>query len=185
MTIAFGTAPDGTDDAINSFLNNFVQGGCLEMMPAKARFDPQDVSISESLRMYYLRTDDIASPRPLDKATAGCWRHLLFSDGSVVNDICVDVDTDGKPIVVSTSIDTPMTASTVAALQAAEDDPRTAGQDYEVRELHCVRPEYVAALWLHGVAGDLIVPMAPTVVAGPIAHHKVYDAADFLAWLKR
>ncbi|ARP80637.1 hypothetical protein CAL12_07160 [Bordetella genomosp. 8] len=185
MAIAFATAPTGADDTIHAFLNGFVGGGFLEQMPAKARFDPHDVSISECLRMYYLRDDDLAAARPLDQARPGGWRYLLVSGGSVINDICVDSDATGKPVVVSTSIDTPLTASTVAALLAAEADPRTAAQDYEARELYCARAEYVAVLWLHGAAGDLFVPMAPTVVAGPIAHHQVYDAATFLAWLKR
>ncbi|OZI23164.1 hypothetical protein CAL26_06705 [Bordetella genomosp. 9] len=185
MAIAFAIAPTGADDTIQVFLNGFIGGGFLEKMPAKARFDPNDVSISECLRMYYLRDDDLGSAQPLDQARPGGWRYLLFSGGSVINDICVDTDPAGKPVVVSTSIDAPMTASTVAALLAAEDDPRTAAQDYEARELYCARAEYVAALWLHGASGDLIVPMAPTVAAGPIAHHQVYDAATFLAWLKR
>lgn len=184
MSIVFADAPNNAEATIGSFLDSFVQGDFLNQMPEQARFDPSDVSITDGLQMYYLDADSVVSDQPLAKAVAGGWRYLLISGETAINDVCLDTGDDGKLGVVSTSIDTPMTQSTVVALQVAENDARTRASDYQARQLYYIDGNFCVALWLHATHDDLIIPMAPSMVSGSIELHKVYAAADFLTWLK-
>jgi hypothetical protein len=188
MAIVFGSASPNAEETISEFLNGFVEGGLLDKMPAAARFDPDDVSITDGLPMYYLDGDELDSGQPLATATAGGWRYLLISGGAAINDVCLDTGADGQLQVVSSSVDTPMTQSTVTALQIAEADERIRAKDYQARQLYYVDEFYFVALWLHGTDDDLIIPLAPSSVSEsksePIELHEIYAASDILAWLK-
>ena len=50
---------------------------------------------------------------------------------------------------------------TLEALRLARQLPQTKGQDYELRRLDIPAVQFVA-VWLHGKADDIIIPLPPT-----------------------
>jgi hypothetical protein len=76
----------------------------------------------------------------------------------------------------------PFVEETVNAVSQAEGLEAVARGDYEVRLLN-IPALYVMALWLHGEADDLLLPMPPTNES--LDAKKVYTPSDLLKRLKR
>ncbi|MCT8344140.1 hypothetical protein LG003_15150 [Photorhabdus kleinii] len=176
MTINFVSAPSGADSVIVSFLQDIIDGGSLSEADTNNKINTNDVSSSNPIKMYYVDYNEFEKTKSLIKAArATGWRYLLWSDGSVVSDLHLNMH-DENLIVSSMTLDGPIPVSTVEALLAAEMDSRVQQQSYEVRQLNlpwC----YFVALWLHNPIHDIIIPLKPTLIHD-ITIHKLYEVEE-------
>jgi hypothetical protein len=155
-------------------------------MPVEMRLE--GLSHSEPHPVFYVPLDALAAGKLLDAATQASWRYLLVQDDAAIAEAELSAGrrgakgTGAKALEFLGLTQGPFTAATIEALGAAEQLPRVAAADYELRLLK-VPAAYLVALWLHGAKDDILVPMGDP--PGGLKKNKAYTEAAVIKALRQ
>jgi hypothetical protein len=156
----------------------------------KTEMHPEEVAHSEPHPVYVATLDDLASGKLLDAAKQTSWRYLLVHSDAAVGEAELGARRRGAKGAKSAKgseleflglTHGPFTGATVDALHAAERLPQIAKADYEMRLLK-VPAVYLVALWLHGKAEDILIPMGQP--PGGLKKNKAYTEAGVIRALR-
>jgi hypothetical protein len=115
------------------------------------------VSLSAAHDVYSAGVDELAAGGGLASATAVARAFLVMDGPNAV--ASVEQDTEGGGV---SSTEGPFAEATARAIERAEEDPRLADGDYELRALR-VPGLYLIAVWLKDLNGDgdAVIPLDP------------------------
>jgi hypothetical protein len=115
------------------------------------------VSLSAAHDVYSAGVDQLAAGRGLASATPVARAFLVMDGPNAV--ASVEQDTEGGGV---SSTEGPFAEATARAIERAEEDPRLADGDYELRVLR-VPGLYLIAVWLKDLNGDgdVVIPLDP------------------------
>jgi hypothetical protein len=159
---------------------------------ARVEMRLEKMSHSEPHPVYYVPFDALAQGKLLAAAAQTSWRYLLVQDDAAMI-AEAELSAGGKrtskakgkrsakPLALLGVSQGPFTAATVDALHAAEQLPKVAAADYELRLLK-VPAVYLAALWLHGATDDILIPMGNP--PGGFKKNRPYSEKQILRALK-
>ncbi|KAF0865015.1 hypothetical protein [Pseudomonas sp. LD120] len=178
MQLTYPKAPANGVQQLRPALQAALQtrGFGINRLFANARANT--LSLSEAFRGYALSLEDLASGKGLDQACAGDWHYLVFAAGMSIAD--AQLREVAGMVEFSALNHGALAASTVSALNLAEQHPRLQGKAYELRLLF-VPALQVTAIWLHGINEALLIPLQPTPKS--LATHQLYSEAALLGLL--
>lgn len=175
MPVHLPDPPQGVPDKIRSKLHEFADGSKFSTKGLRgARKDQLDVSTPH--QVYTMGLDDIAAGAGLDQARPGGWRYLIEEGGQLVASAETEVTADGTH-EISQFTEGPFVAATDKAVKAVRNLPQLAAAGFELRLLR-IPAMYVMALWLHALAADLLVPLAPSPIG---KDGKLMPATEFFS----
>ncbi|HET7489681.1 MAG TPA: hypothetical protein VFJ85_17265 [Acidimicrobiales bacterium] len=179
MPVTQSTPPSEAEEAVRAALDHFA-GVPETRLHALAGTRPAELAPTVPHPVYTLGLSDLtAAGAGLGTTQATGWRYLLRQDDQVVASAETVADQAGRALF-SHFNSGPFVASTAAALSTAEGLAETQEGSYELRLLH-VPALYAMALWLHGDAGDLLIPLAPAPEG--IEANRAYPADELLGEL--
>jgi hypothetical protein len=130
--------------------------------------------------VYFVGLDDVSQGRLIAPARPTAWRYVLLDGDEVRAAAQLIVGDDGEVAGFSHVERGPFVQSTVAAIALAERIEAAQGGDYELRLLS-VPSLYLVALWMHGMSGDLLVPLDPA--PGSVETEGVYTEEQIFSAL--
>ncbi|ROL93469.1 hypothetical protein [Pseudomonas protegens] len=136
------------------------------------------LSLSQAFRGYALSLEDLANGKGLNQATTGDWHYLVFAGGVSIADAQL-TEVAGKVEFAALNHGA-LAASTISALNLAEQAPLLQGKSCELRLLF-IPALQVTAIWLHAADAEVLIPIDPT--PANLAAHQLYDAATLLSLL--
>jgi hypothetical protein len=118
---------------------------------------PRGVSLSAAHDVYSASVDRLAAGAGLASATPVARAFLVMDGPDAV--ASVEQDTEGGGV---SSTEGPFAEATAKAIERADEDPRLADGDYELRTLR-VPGLYLMAVWLKDLNGDgdVVIPLDP------------------------
>lgn len=118
---------------------------------------PRGVSLSAAHDVYSAGVDELAAGGGLASATPVARGFLVMDGPNAV--ASVEQDTEGGGV---SSTEGPFAEATAKAIERAEEDPRLADGDYQLRALR-VPGLYLMAVWLkdQNGDGDVVIPLDP------------------------
>ena len=122
--------------------------------------DIKALTVSHPSHVYY-PGPHLLTGRLLAGATFHAWRYLLLQGDHAVG--AVEFEPDGKTGKTPRWLDTEQSffdAGIMQGIRMASELPQVRKQDYELRFLEV--PNLLYAIWLHGKADDIIIPLPPT-----------------------
>jgi hypothetical protein len=118
-----------------------------------------DLAVAEPHQAFVVGLGDLAAGKLLKAARPAGWRYLLIQGTSAVAEIELDSGEGSRGSLDFRGLhQTPFSNATLKALRMAEELPQVKKQDYELRFL-TIPSVYLAAVWLHGDSGDIIIPI--------------------------
>jgi hypothetical protein len=167
----------------NQFLESFAAGG------------PPPNELAAPAPVYNLDLVDVVGPKGLKGARRVGWRHLVLQGDSVIAATEVP-EASARQTPSAAYEESSYATNCPLALEAAEALEEVAKHDFEVRMLR-IPALSTMALWLHGTAGDLLIPLSnqPTGDVGGLEGVAVasddglqpnvrYTAGDYLNQLR-
>ena len=179
--IACKAPPRGVASLVASVTELLRKKAVPPGMPVNVRLE--ELSHSEAHPVYTVPLDRLVEGKLLDAATLSSWRYLIVHDGEAIAEAELGVKARGAGQALQFAGLTrgPFVAATIEALRAAEKFPEVGKADYELRLLR-LPSVYLFALWLHGNAGDILVPMG-TPPAG-LKKNRPYSEAALVKALR-
>jgi hypothetical protein len=118
---------------------------------------PWAVSLSAAHEVYSAGVDELAAGRGLASASPVAHGFLVMEGSNAI--ASVEQDTEGGGV---SSTEGPFADATARAIERAEEDPRLADGEYELRALR-VPGLYLMAVWLKDLNGDgdVVIPLDP------------------------
>jgi hypothetical protein len=175
MPLHLPDPPAGVPDKVKSKLQAFAEGGKFSTKALRgAHKDRLDLSTPH--QVFTMGLEDITSGGGLDNAQPVGWRYLVEEGGQLLASAETTHGPDGTH-EVSQFNEGPFVAETDKAVKAVRKLPQLAAAGFELRLLR-IPALYVMALWLHGPATDLLVPLAPSPIR---KEGKPTPAAEFFA----
>lgn len=123
----------------------------------------EDLTIAEPHRWYDVGAADLASGHLLSSARSGSWRYVLIHGTNAVGVAEIfNADTNiGDDLRFGALYQTAFCNETLEALRKAKEMPQIQKQDYELRLVRISAINFFA-VWLHGKADEIILPLPPT-----------------------
>jgi hypothetical protein len=118
-----------------------------------------DLALAEPHQAFAVGLNDLAAGKLLKVARPAGWRYLIIQGTSAVAEVELGSDDGSRGQLDFRGLhQSPFSNATLKALRMAEDLPQVKKQDYELRFL-TVPAVYLAAVWLHGEDGDIVIPI--------------------------
>ncbi|MGC5703197.1 hypothetical protein J4P02_23665 [Pseudomonas sp. NFXW11] len=178
MQLTYPQAPAGAVQQLRPALQAALQTQGFGINRAFARARASSLNLSQGFRGYALSLDDLANGAGLAQARAADWHYLVFAGGVSIAD--AQLSEVAGHLEFSALNHGALAASTISALNLAEQAPALQGQSCELRLLF-VAALQVTALWLHGADSDVLIPIEP--VPGNLAAQQLYSEAALLGVL--
>lgn len=179
MPLQFSQPPPEASAAVTSRLDA-VRDSAQPTSRALGGADPGSLTPSSPHEVYVLGLKDLLSEDALGAAQMTGWRYLLGDEATAVSS-AETIVTGGGEHRFARFNSGPFVASTVTALETVADMPQVQTENVAPRLL-TVPALNLMAIWVHGSADDVLVPLAPApqgVEAG-----RQYDPAELFAGLQ-
>jgi hypothetical protein len=147
-----------------------------KMASAAGGAPPAAVSPSMPHVVYTLGLSDLAGGSHLTAAVPSGTGILLTDGNSVVGSIRMSATVGAPPTFQGLSHEGPLVQGIADAVHTAESAQAGKSATYEIRVLQ-IPALCLLALWLHGVADNLFVPISPA--PKPLLASQVYNEAQF------
>lgn len=157
--IVYPKEPDGGRQMAMQFASEFVG---KNLPPFKGIETTNDLTFGHALPCY--GAGDLANGQLLIGAKLGWngqqpWKYVFLHGSNVIGNAFVQADEKtGKALKCNSVGSDSFSEETLQALQTAEQWPQVQAQDYEVRLLDDMLVSF-EAVWLHGKANDIIIPL--------------------------
>jgi hypothetical protein len=146
-------------------------------------FRIEELTIAAPYQNYYLGLSNLVSGQLLSATkSAGSWTYLFIHGTNAVGmgGLIADEKT-GKALKANGLGFSDLSSATLEALRIAEQLPQIKKSDYEIRRL-AIPAESFVAIWLHGKADDIIIPLPPTY--GRLNAYQPYSESEIIKILK-
>ncbi|AZC26370.1 hypothetical protein [Pseudomonas sessilinigenes] len=159
MQLTYPKAPAGGVQQLRPVLQSALQTQGFGINRAFANARPGTLNLSQAFRGYTLSLEDLANGQDLTQATPGDWHYLVFAGGVSIADAQL-TETTGQLEFCALNHGA-LAASTISALNLADQAPQLQGKSYELRLLF-VPALQATLIWLHGDAEEVLIPIEPT-----------------------
>ena len=185
MPIVHSTPPEGGSSLVQKSLSRLNRGRSLRALSFANRA-VKEFGHVQPHKIYTVGLSDLVNGKLLSAAKETGWRYILVADGKCVGEVELGshqaVSKRGEAALEFRALhESPFAAATVDALNVAEGLDVVKRDEYEVRFLKCIAV-YFAALWLHAMNDDLLIPLV-TPPPGLDAE-KPYSEQEIIAALR-
>lgn len=178
MQLTYPKAPAGGVQQLRPALQAALRTQGFGINRAFANAGPGTLNLSQAFRGYSLSLEDLANGGDLAQATPGDWHYLVFAGGVSIADAQL-TETTGQLEFCALNHGA-LAASTISALNLAEQAPQLQGKSYELRLLF-VPALQATLIWLHGDAEEVLIPIEPTPTN--LAPRQLYSEATLFGLL--
>ncbi|MGE8414116.1 MAG: hypothetical protein ACN6QY_17300 [Pseudomonas sp.] len=178
MQLTYPNPPAGGIQQLRPALQAALQTQGFGINRAFANAGPGTLNLSQAFRGYTLSLEALANGQGLDHATPGDWHYLVFTGGVSIADAQL-TETAGQAQFCALNHGA-LAASTISALNLAEQAPQLQGKSCELRWLF-VPALQSTLVWLHGDDEDVLIPVDPTPAS--LAPRQLYSEATLLGLL--
>ncbi|KYF69731.1 hypothetical protein BE11_26340 [Sorangium cellulosum] len=122
--------------------------------------DASKIRVDHAHRIHFMELEDVVLGRPASSTKSALLRYLVYVNERAIAD--AELFSDPNEVLHFAAVNYgPVAPATVRGIGLLQELARVREGDYELRSLQIPALHFVS-LWLHGVADDLFLPIAPT-----------------------